>query len=89
MLISPLDTEIVDFGTAIANLILLVEVSKLIAGVLLDLLARGDFSFDFTGCNWVVTSVELVELLINTLRNCDGFHCAVNTVFSAVRIDLR
>ena len=84
MLISPLDTEIVDFGTAIAYLVLLVEVSKLIAGVLLDLLARSDFSLNFTGCYWVVTSVELVELLINTLRNCDGFHRAVNTVFSAV-----
>jgi len=84
MLISPLDTEIVVFGTAIAYLVLLVEVSKLIAGVLLDLLARSDFSLNFTGCYWVVTSVELVELLINTLRNCDGFHRAVNTVFSAV-----
>ena len=65
MAVRPLDALVVDIGTAVADFVLLVEVCELIASVLLDFLARGDFGFDLTCCHGVIASIEFVELLVD------------------------
>ena len=71
MRIGPLDTCVVDVSTSIANFVLFMEISELVTSVLLNSLARGNLGFDFTGSNWIVPCVELIELLINAFRDGD------------------
>ena len=89
MAVRPLDALVVDVGTAVANFVLLVEVCELVASVLLDFLARGDFCFDLTCCHGVIASIEFVELFVDAFRHSDGLHGTIYAVFSAVRVNFR
>ena len=71
-LIGPLDGRVVDLSAPVANLVILVEISKLNSTVELNLLARAELSLDLRGGDGVVSSVELVEEVILILGHGDG-----------------
>ena len=64
------------------------EVSELVAGMLLDALSGVDLDLHLTGSDGVVASVKLVKLPVDVFRNCDGFDVAVLAAFCAVSVYL-
>ena len=71
-LIGPLDGRVVALSAPVANLVILVEISKLNSAMELNLLARAELSLDLRGGDGVVSSVELVEEVILILGHGDG-----------------
>lgn len=75
-LISPCDRLIVDFSATVAIFITRGEVSELITTSNLNRLTRAELGLDLGGSNGVVSSIELVKLLVEVLRDSGCLECA-------------
>jgi len=86
--VGPGDRCIVDIGATHANLIGLVEISTEVTRVNLDLLARRHLGLGLGSGDGVETSIELVQLSVNVLRDSDSLKSASALSFLTVSVNL-
>ena len=67
MVVTPVDRDLVDLSTSIANFVVFVEISKLVASLLLDSLPRVELGFDLGSTCGVEASVKLVQEVVLVL----------------------